>query len=675
MTSALEALGRSLPGVETLWLVGGLLILLTVAILPSRKRHSDPLRKCMVLSLLAHAMLGCYLGSIHVVTAGRRWLGYDKFDVSLVATSVGPELDGGATGASGSNVRQWDELPASSAVAGPDVLPTGRPEVGTLATPMPKDSDQPFVRTFPPLEYRLATAGVARRELVSPAALLAAEEPAPDVFDLRPAELLSSAARLARPDTLFSLDRPFDELDGRPRRLINGTEDPADNWPLDSLTSDAQPAPAVTDDSGDVPVNDGNVRATQSAGLDNVLARHSPMSGTNIEPEVPRPSVATPVGIRQLGPSAAGAVGPSIYELRRAVNRAEVVASQGGSAETEAAVEAALVWLHNSQSPDGRWNAARFGAGRGLAADGRDRLQAGARADTGVTGLALLAYLGAGHTHAEGDYKQTVRDGLNFLVAAQAADGSLGGDAELYAFMYCHGMATFALGEAYAMTGDATYLPALRKAVNFSLRAQSPATGGWRYRPHDPGDTSQLGWQVMALKSAELGGLPLPATYRAGASRFLVSVAGGAGGGLASYRPGEQCTPAMTAEALVCRQFLGLSEAALADEAADLILQNPPGNGPANVYYWYYGTLALHPFQDHRWEAWNEALSTTLVESQITDGDLAGSWDVDPVWGNHGGRVYSTAMGALCLEVYYRYLPVYGLDAVRTAQSPNASRR
>jgi hypothetical protein len=47
-----------------------------------------------------------------------------------------------------------------------------------------------------------------------------------------------------------------------------------------------------------------------------------------------------------------------------------------------------------------------------------------------------------------------------------------------------------------------------------------------------------------------------------------------------------------------------------------------------------------------------------LVPSQIEDGPNAGSWDPDMEWGGYGGRVYSTALAAMCLEVYYRYAPM-----------------
>jgi hypothetical protein len=116
----------------------------------------------------------------------------------------------------------------------------------------------------------------------------------------------------------------------------------------------------------------------------------------------------------------------------------------------------------------------------------------------------------------------------------------------------------------------------------------------------------------------------------------------------------------MTAEALVCRQFLGLSRSNPAsDEAGNFILTQLPGQGQPNLYYWYYATLGMFQLQGDHWRRWNNALTATLVARQRNEDELAGSWDPDDVWGGHGGRVYTTAMGALCLEVYYRFLPLY----------------
>jgi hypothetical protein len=244
--------------------------------------------------------------------------------------------------------------------------------------------------------------------------------------------------------------------------------------------------------------------------------------------------------------------------------------------------------------------------------------------------------------------------------------------------MYSHGIATLALSEAYAMTRDRRLEPALQAAIAYSVAAQNRTTGGWRYRPayaaaSDPGDTSQLGWQLMALKSAELSGIPMQDDTRLGMHRFLRSVSSGVHGGLASYRQRERASRPMTAEALVCRQFLGMTrDNPAANEAGDYLLADLPSDESINLYYWYYGTLAMYQLQGEYWRRWNEALQTTLVKSQVSVGDKAGSWNPDCVWAGYGGRVYSTAMAALCLEVYYRYLPLYGdlEPAAREAKRP-----
>jgi hypothetical protein len=350
---------------------------------------------------------------------------------------------------------------------------------------------------------------------------------------------------------------------------------------------------------------------------------------------------------------------PRPLAARLAADRLKIAEQHGGNAHTEAAVTAALDWLAAHQSPDGRWDADAFGAGRETAYLGHNRGGAGARGDTGITGLALLALLGNGQTHLEGRHRESVQRGLEFLLASQVASGSLAGEAELFASMYCHGIATLALSEAYAMTGDPRLKEGVWRAVRYTLESQH-AAGGWRYQPGDAGDMSQFGWQLMVLKSAELGGLPVPAESQTRAVRFLRSVSTGRMRGLASYRAGERASRTMTAEAIYCRSLLNIDNGpAPMDEGAHFVLEELPGSGPTNVYYWYYGTLAMFQRHGDEWNRWNQALQHELLSQQRRDGDLAGSWDPDANWGSYGGRVYSTAMSALCLEVYYRYLPLY----------------
>jgi hypothetical protein len=215
------------------------------------------------------------------------------------------------------------------------------------------------------------------------------------------------------------------------------------------------------------------------------------------------------------------------------------------------------------------------------------------------------------------------------------------------------------LSEALALTGDRRLAPFVERAVGFTLACQHPTNGGWRYQKGDLGDMSQFGWQVMALRSAELAGVAVPQTAHNGMRRFLRSASSGTQGGLASYRAGERVSRTMTAEALACRYFLdGEPPSNLRDEAVAFLLEDPPQDGRPNFYYWYYGTLALYQTQDDHWNSWNAALQEQLLGRQRTDGDAAGSWDPDCIWGGYGGRVYTTAMGCLCLEVYYRYLPL-----------------
>ena len=169
---------------------------------------------------------------------------------------------------------------------------------------------------------------------------------------------------------------------------------------------------------------------------------------------------------------------------------------------------------------------------------------------------------------------------------------------------------------------------------------------------------SQFGWQVMAFRSAQLAGIPTPRRTRDGMLKFLRSCTSMTRPGLASYRPAGRVTRSMTAEALVCRFFLDLprDEQAIAN-AAKFLLEERPGEGQANLYYWYYGTLAMFHVGGEPWERWNRAMAKTLLDRQATTGPQTGSWEANTVWGPCGGRVYATAVATLCLEAYYRYTP------------------
>src|SRR4029078_1811316 len=110
------------------------------------------------------------------------------------------------------------------------------------------------------------------------------------------------------------------------------------------------------------------------------------------------PTGQTPAAAAQVSSAAVA----DTYSLRNASDRLSLIEGQGGNAKTEAAVVAALNWLVAAQSRDGRWNANQFGAGQEQMVLGQDRGGAGRNADTGISALALLAFLGAGHSHLQG---------------------------------------------------------------------------------------------------------------------------------------------------------------------------------------------------------------------------------------------------------------------------------
>jgi hypothetical protein len=367
---------------------------------------------------------------------------------------------------------------------------------------------------------------------------------------------------------------------------------------------------------------------------------------------------------------------PRIYQPRVEPNRSARAQHGGASLASELAVERALDWLSRHQDPDGRWDGgiARYADGAAVKGDhdftahcppGEKCFGACAywEADTALTGLALLTYLGAGYTHKDGRYAEVVSKGLEFLLSQQKEDGDLRGRSRVVG-MYCHAMATLGLCEAYALTGDSRLRNPAERAVSFLVSCRARDGMAWRYAPGAPvGDTSILGWVVMGLKSAKETGIPIPdeLSVRKGTLAWLDRVATGSAGGLARYQPWEPVTPTMTAEAWVCRQFLGVGgPGAASTEAAQSLLRNDSDRGPSNFYYWYYATLALYQHGGEAWRRWNSKIRDRVVGLQCSSGHQTGSWEPDgSIYGAKGGRVYSTTLAALSLEVYYRYLRLY----------------
>jgi hypothetical protein len=366
------------------------------------------------------------------------------------------------------------------------------------------------------------------------------------------------------------------------------------------------------------------------------------------------------------------------------------------SGRSGSAIEHGLYWLARHQHEDGHWSTEGYHArcgGEGARCTGTGLSDF----DVGNTGLALLAFLGAGYTPSqrsiyrdpvtqkEVNVGEVVRKGMKWLIEKQSADGAIG--PQVGEMMYNHSIAALALSEAYGLTSAASYRGPAQKAINFIVTAQNYGLG-WRYTPRcGNNDTSVTGWCVMALKSAQISNLEVPQTSFVGAKAWLDRVTDSSGrhgydrlGSGDIYAPGKnekwQQHPSMTAVGLLCRIFIDKKQGdrVLADAAkiimSDLPRWDPSGPKPSvDYYYWYYATLAIFQLDGGEngkglWTTWSKTVESVLCSHQRTskDGCQDGSWDTENVnrWAYAGGRVYGTAINVLTLETNFRYEAVFG---------------
>ncbi|MDA1229375.1 MAG: terpene cyclase/mutase family protein [Planctomycetota bacterium] len=339
---------------------------------------------------------------------------------------------------------------------------------------------------------------------------------------------------------------------------------------------------------------------------------------------------------------------------RSAAGRRAAIKKYGGTAESEKSVNLGLTWLQKIQRKDGSWSFGDVGA-----AGSPGSMQT---TDVGATSLALLCMLGGGHTHATpGQYQETVQKGLVWLMKSgirSPAGTDMRGAHQGNSGMYVQGLATICLCEASALEPKDRELRKLAlEAARFIEKSQG-SDGGWRYQPRDvPGDTSVVGWQVMALQSAKAGGISVAPDSFSDARKFLnsVQVDDGVYYGYTEPQKGRATT---TAVGLLCRMYLGWKrEKPQLKQGVEYL----SGLGPSqnDMYYNYYATQVLHHWDGELWERWNQRMRDQLVETQVKEGPGAGSWNVTDPHGGTGGRIYQTALSLLTLEVYYRHLPIY----------------
>ena len=370
-------------------------------------------------------------------------------------------------------------------------------------------------------------------------------------------------------------------------------------------------------------------------------------------------------------------VGQDAPEPKPPESHEDLLEREGGSTATERAVRLGLRWLAAHQDESGRWSSEDFWKHCKTAKCDGPGLR---EFDAGVTGLALLAFLGAGHNERDGAYAGTVRKGIGWLTRIQKhgedLDGAIGyvegtEDQPKPEWVYNHAIATMAICEALASTDSDALVEPAKKAIDLCLRAQNPEAG-WRYgiRPKES-DTSVTGWFVQALHAAEKAGFEFSDEAYAGVLTWLdeaTSESGATGyiapDGESSFIRIQQnrydSVPCMTAAAILSRIFAGQRKSdEVIRDGGKILMEHLPSwpkhkTRPVNMYYWYYGTYAMFQVGGRDWKKWNKAMKKALLDRQVKRGHDKGSWHPVGEWGIAGGRVYSTAIGVLTLEAYYR---------------------
>jgi hypothetical protein len=437
------------------------------------------------------------------------------------------------------------------------------------------------------------------------------------------------------------------------------------------------PAP----DAGELPMKD-QVKAERAAEAPKVAERPAPPRPVPAAvvgggaPDIP--SRPEPVGVLETASDFRESdlrelSGLGLFEGRGPAGRRNAVGRYGGNEASEAAVELGLRWLAAHQSDDGRWSTGQF-VSKCPTGDPCGTFHTKGGYDSGVTGLALLAFLGAGYTHREGAHQETVSRVIEWLKARQDSRGFFFDSSvpKAQGGMYGHGVCMFALGEACAMTGDESLKPILERAVKATEAAQQPG-GGWYYTadPRDRGTEFTLSvWQIMGLMAAKKAGVPVGEATISRAKDFVRTSTDLSGG--VFYTHQSAITAGSTGAGAFARCMLGMTDGGWVEKGLAYMDRQPDLQPSLQrqqqweyLYSWYYRTLAGFQLQGRQWRDWNRTLRPFLVSTQHTIGHPAGSWSkIDYA---NAGTVYSTSMCILMLETYYRYPVVASVGAAEAS--------
>lgn len=329
-------------------------------------------------------------------------------------------------------------------------------------------------------------------------------------------------------------------------------------------------------------------------------------------------------------------------------DRLQRLKESGGTPECDEAVVKGLRWLKQNQNSDGSWGTANQPA---------------------MTGLALLCYFGHCETPMSAEFGESCQNGILYLVNLGLKNkGKLASNFTFNGWVYEHGIATYALGEAATFCKELNHeIPSLmevtQEAGQFIIDNQS-RNGGWAYRyvtENGHTDSSIVGWQLQALKACSHTGIK----YRGMKSSvdealdYLSGLQGDDGGFGYNSR---KVRPALAGVGVLCFQMWGKEKSSEARNGVKFIRENFKfdwNTNDSDLYSHYYASQAMMQAGGRNWEFYNELFRDQLLNNQNPDG----SWKA-PGFSGHGQSpgnvIYRTTLSILMLEVYYRFLNTGG---------------
>ena len=362
---------------------------------------------------------------------------------------------------------------------------------------------------------------------------------------------------------------------------------------------------------------------------------------------------------------------PAMTSRCTSKDRKARLAESGGNPESEEAVIKGLQFIKSQQNKDGSF---------------------GKNNKVGLTGLAILAYLGHCETPDSAEFGDSCLEAILYLVEQGTKQkGRLGKDSNHGT--YEHAIGTYALAEAYSITKfGKRKIPRIRQvleeAVPIIISGQQK-TGSWdyRYRSFDQTsrwDVSVAGWNIQALHAAKYTKLDFPGINDAmdlamdhlrknqsNDGAFPYTNKGRKGG-----EPKGKATLA-GAGALALIVGTGNPKDRSVRKAVDYIIENTKfeWNGKSEaeaIYGWYYNTQVCFQVGGSAWSKWNRGFQKVLTDNQLEsgawapDGPKGSSKGVARSYGARGDEdLYRATLCCLMLEVYYRYLPATETDAPR----------